>query len=708
MKNYIILSLIFICCQSASAQKKMFKYPTTQRQNQVDDYHGTKVEDPYRWLEYDTAAITGEWVKNQNICTRNYIDKIPYRNDIRKKIEILNDYPKYSSPIKAGDNYIFYKNNGLQNQSVIYIQQTLYGEPSVLIDPNTYSKEGTTAIGLAGISNDNKYAAFTIQKAGSDWQEIVVYDLNTQKQTNDKLEWVKFSGASWYKGGFFYSRYDAPIAGHEFSSTNQNHKVYYHTVGSTQDKDQLIYTDPANPLRYFGAEVTEDEKFMFISISEGTYGTELLYKNLAREDKEFKLLFKGFKSEYSIVDHIKGNFLVISNEGTPNKQLVLVDPNNPQKENWKIIVPEQKELLQSASYVGGKIIVSYLKNCITKVYQYTPGGKMEKEIVMPGNGGASGFGGHRNDDFVFYTYTSFNYPPVIFKYDIPTGKSTNFRELSLPFDPQDYTIDQVFYPSKDGTKIPMFIVYKKGMKLEGKNPTLLYGYGGFDISLTPSFSASRIAFLNMGGIYVMANLRGGGEYGEEWHKAGMLDKKQTVFDDFFAAAEYLINNKYTSSNYLAIQGGSNGGLLVGACMTQRPNLFKVAFPAVGVLDMLRYHKFTVGWGWAVEYGSSDKKEQFDVLYKYSPLHNLKKNTEYPATLVTTGDHDDRVVPAHSFKYIATLQEMQKAKSKNPVMIRIETNAGHGAGKPISKQLDEIADIYAFMFWNMGIKTINLN
>ncbi|MDZ4757765.1 MAG: prolyl oligopeptidase family serine peptidase, partial [Bacteroidota bacterium] len=651
---------------------------------------------------------TAEWVKNQNICTRNYIDKIPYRNTIRKKIESLNDYPKYSSPIKAGDNYIFYKNNGLQNQSVIYIQQNLYGEPKILIDPNTYSKEGTTAIGLAGISNDNLFAAFTVQKAGSDWQEIIVYNLTTNKQTSDKLEWVKFSGASWYKDGFFYSRYDAPKAGHEFSSQNQNHKIYYHTLGNTQDKDQLIYTDPANPLRYFGAEVTEDEKHMFISISEGTYGTELLYKNLGREEKEFRVLFKGFDHEYGVIDNISNKLLVISNEGTPNKQLVLVDPNNPQKENWKIIVPEQKELLQSASYVGGKIIVTYLKNCVTKVYQYTPAGVMEKEITLPGNGSASGFGGHRNDDFVFYTFTSFNYPPVIFKYDITTGKSANFRELSLQFDPEDYIVDQVFYPSKDGTKIPMFIVYKKGMKLEGKNPTLLYAYGGFNISLTPSFSASRIAFLNMGGIYVMANLRGGGEYGEEWHKAGMLDKKQNVFDDFFAAAEYLIKNKYTSSPYLAIQGGSNGGLLVGACMTQRPDLYKVAFPAVGVLDMLRYHKFTVGWGWAVEYGSSDKKEQFDVLYKYSPLHNLKNNTEYPATLVTTGDHDDRVVPAHSFKYIAALQEAQKSKSKNPVMIRIETNAGHGAGKPISKQLDEIADIYAFMFWNMAIKTITLN
>jgi prolyl oligopeptidase len=676
-------------------------YPETKKVNQSDDYFGTKIDDPYRWLEHDTADDTKEWVKSQNKVTFDYLSKIPYRDLIKKQLLDLNNYPKYSSPFKVGEYYFFYKNDGLQNQSVIWYQKGLKGTPEVFLDPNTYSKEGTVAISIAGVSKNKKYMAISINKAGSDWQEIRVMEVASKKELTDKLEWVKFSGAAWKGNGFYYSRYDAPVKGKEFSNQNQYHKVYYHILGDPQEKDQLVFSDAAHPLRYFGASLTEDERFLFINVSEGTYGTEILCRDLSNKttNQDFRVLFQGFSNEYGIIDNMGDKLLAITDNGAPNKRIILIDPAKPAEKEWKTIVPEKPELLEGAGTGGGKLFLSYLKDATTRIYQYDYNGNLERDITLPGNGTATGFGGEKEDKELFYTYTSFNYPPTIFRYDIPSGKSELFRKTELKFNPEDFESKQVFFESKDGTKVPMFIVHKKGIELNGKNPTLLYGYGGFNISLTPSFSPSRIAYMQHGGVYVMVNLRGGGEYGEEWHKAGMLNKKQNVFDDFISAAEYLIKEKYTSSQYLAIQGGSNGGLLVAACMTQKPELFKVAFPAVGVLDMLRFHKFTVGWGWVVEYGSSEKKEDFENLIKFSPLHNVKA-TSYPATMVTTADHDDRVVPAHSFKFIAAVQE--KHIGSSPVLIRIETNAGHGAGKPISKAIDEIADIYAFMFHNMGL------
>ena len=675
------------------------KYPTTKKVQQSDNYFGSIVEDPYRWLENDTAPETKNWVAAQNKVTFDYLATIPFRDKIKQQLLDLNNYPKYAAPFRAGEYYFFYKNDGLQNQSVIWYQKGLNGTPEVFIDPNTYSKEGTVAISLAGFSNDKKHVVYSVSKAGSDWQELHVMEVATKKKLNDNLEWVKFSGAAWKDDGFYYSRYDAPEKGKEFSNQSSNQKVFYHKLGDDQSKDQLVYTDPQHPLRYFGAALTEDERFLFIYISEGTYGTELLYKDLSKQSQDFKVLFKGFKNEYGIVDNIDGKLIAMTDDGAPNKRVILVNPEKPEAANWVILIPEGKELLQGVGTAGGKMFPSYLKNATTKVYQYDYKGVMEHEITLPGNGTAGGFGGEKVDKEIFYTYTSFNYPPTIFNYNIASGKSELFRKPELKFEPTDFESKQVFFTSKDGAKVPMFIVYKKGLVLNGKNPVLLYGYGGFNISLTPSFSPSRIAFMNNGGVYVMVNLRGGGEFGEDWHKGGMLHQKQNVFNDFIGAAEFLIKEKYTSSNYLAIQGGSNGGLLVGACMTQRPDLFKVAFPAVGVMDMLRFQKFTAGFGWVVEYGSSDKQEDVKNLLSYSPLHNIK-NISYPATLVTTADHDDRVVPAHSFKFISTLQE--KATGANPLLIRIETNAGHGAGKPISKAIDEIADIYAFMFYNMGL------
>ncbi|MBC7425252.1 MAG: S9 family peptidase [Bacteroidia bacterium] len=694
------ISFILLATGFTNMLNAQITYPQTKKVSQKDNYFGTEISDPYRWLENDTASDTKAWVKAENKVTFDYLSKITYRDKIKNQLLELNNYPKFSSPIKVGEYYFFYKNNGLQNQSVIWYQKGINGTPEIFLDPNAYSNEGTVAISLAGFSKDKKHVVISISRAGSDWQEFKVMQVADKKELSDKLEWVKFSGAAWQGNGFYYSRYDSPVKGKEFSNQNKNHKIYYHTLGTLQSKDKLIYTDPKNPLRYFGASLTKDERFLFINISEGTYGTEILYKDLSLKQKDFKVLFKGFENDYGVIDNDKGMLLAITDRGAPNKKVIMVNPLKPEEANWETIVPEKEELLEGVGTGGNRMFLSYLKDATTRVFQYTYDGLQERDIILPGKGTASGFGGEKADEELFYTYTSFNYPPTIFSYNIGSGKSELFRKPELKFNPEDFESKQVFFTSKDSTKVPMFIVYKKGIVLDGKNPTLLYGYGGFNISLTPSFSPSRIAFMNNGGVYVMVNLRGGGEYGEDWHKAGMLNKKQNVFDDFIGAAEYLIKENYTSKDFLAIQGGSNGGLLVGACMTQRPYLFKVAFPAVGVLDMLRFHKFTVGWGWVVEYGSSDKKEDFDNLMTYSPLHNIKA-VSYPATMVTTADHDDRVVPAHSFKFIAELQD--KHTGTNPVLIRIETNAGHGAGKPISKAIDEIADIYAFMFYNMGLE-----
>ena len=723
-------AVLFSCSEekkSAENEKKTeplkpieVSYPLTEKGDVVDDYHGTKIPDPYRWLEFDTAENVKAWVKEQNKVTFGYLKKTQGRKIFKNRLEQIFNYEKAGSPRKVGDYYFYYKNSGLQNQSVIYFKKGLDGKEEVFIDPNEIDKKGTTSIGLLGSSADNKYISYSVSLAGSDWMEIHTMEIETKKELNDVIKWSKFSDATWFKDGFFYSRYPTPAPGKELSAENKFHSVYYHKLGDAQEKDKLIFEDKKNPLRYHYVQITEDEKYLILYVASGTNGFECHYKQisngLGEDGKEipavstkiiepfskggFTALFTGFENKSNVIDHVNGKFYIHTDIDAPKYRLIALDPNKPQKENWTEIIPENENLLEGVSMGGGKMFAQYLQDVTTRIYQYDLTGKLEHEIKLPGLGTAGGLGGKKEDKQMFYSFTSFTYPTTIFSYDAETGKSDVFYQPELRFNPEDFTSEQIFYTSKDVTKVPMFIVYKKGMKKTGKNPTLLYAYGGFNVSITPSFSVSIIPILEQGGIYVLANLRGGGEYGEEWHQAGMFGKKQNVFDDFIAAAEYLIDKKYTSSDYLAISGGSNGGLLVGACMTQRPELYKVAFPAVGVLDMLRFHKFTVGFGWIAEYGSSDNKEDFEYLVKYSPYHNVKQGTNYPATMVLTGDHDDRVVPAHSFKFIAELQA--KNGGKNPVLIRIETDAGHGAGKPTSKVIEETADKWAFMFQNMGV------
>ena len=675
-------------------------YPKTVQDTTVEDnYFGTVVKDPYRWLEDDTSAATETWVKQQNELTFGYLKAIPFREEIAKRYSELFNYTRYTAPYRlSGNQYLYTKNDGLQNQAVYYIQDGLEGKSEVFLDPNQLSKDGTVTAGLAGLSKDKKYMAIAINRAGSDWQEMEVMEVATKKKMTDQLKWLKFSGASWRGDGFYYSRYDAPADGKALSAKNSGMKVYYHRLGDPQEKDELIYQDPANPLRYYWAQVTEDERFLILSISEGTDGTELWYRDFLQKDAAFKKLFKGFSNNYTVLDNLGDQLLVYHNQDAPNYKVSLVDPSTGKMQDF---IAEKSEKLESASIASGKLFLTYLKDACSKVYQYSlPNGKLDFEVKLPGLGTAYGFDGNKDDAVLFYSYTSFTVPNTIYQYNPANGESKIFQQAAVKFNPADYETKQVFVTSTDGAKVPMFITHKKGLKLDGKAPTLLYGYGGFNVSLTPSFSTSNLILLEKGGVYAMANLRGGGEYGEAWHKAGMLDKKQQVFDDFIACGEFLKKEGYTSTEYLAIEGGSNGGLLVGAVMTQQPNFCKVAFPAVGVLDMLRYHKFTVGWGWVVEYGSSEQsKESFDNLYRYSPLHNLKAGVAYPATLITTADHDDRVVPAHSFKFAATLQE--KHKGQNPVLIRIENSAGHGAGKPTAKIIEEQADKWSFLFYNTG-------
>lgn len=697
----LAFGLFLAGCQSAADHSDnshmKLQYPATATVDQVDDYFGTQIADPYRWLEVDTAQDVEAWVKEQNEVTFGYLEQIPYREAIRERYEELFNYPKLSSPFQAGDHYFFYKNDGLQNQSVIYVQEGLDGEPEVFIDPNALSKEGTVAINLIGISDDNRYVAYSRQDAGSDWQEIHVMEIATKQKLPDVLKWVKFSGASWWKDGFFYSRYPEPAKGSEYSGDNKYHSIYYHQLGTPQEQDKLIYRDNDNPNIYHFGGVTEDGRYFVMYKQPGTDGFATLYKDL-EQNGDFVELFAGYSNKSAVVHNIGDHFLVRTDIGAPNYRLVEVDLKNPQKENWKEIIPENKNLLQGVSTGGGKMFASYLENATTRIYQMDYDGNNMKAIQLPGLGSAGGFGGKEEETVLFYSFSSFTYPNTIFKFDVETGESEQFYKAELKFDPQDFVEKQVFYKSKDGTEISMFIVYKKDLELNGQNPTYLYGYGGFNVNLTPFFSTSRIILLENGGVFAMPNLRGGGEYGEEWHKAGMLLKKQNVFDDFIAAAEYLIDNKYTSSEKLAIAGGSNGGLLVGACMTQRPDLFAVALPAVGVMDMLRYHRFTVGKGWIPEYGCADSSDvDFRNLLAYSPLHNLKEGVEYPATMVTTADHDDRVVPAHSFKFAAQLQRSHAGDK--PVIIRIETDAGHGAGKPTAKIIEEQADMWSFVFYN---------
>lgn len=705
MKRLLIFLAVvtFSSCQnnhkSADAMQKntlKLAYPETKTVDQNDNYHGTEVTDAYRWLEVDTAAEVEDWVSAQNAVTADYLSKIPYQKQIEDRYTELFNYAKYGIPFRAGDYYLFAKNDGLQNQSVWYIQKGLEGKPELFFDPNKLSKDGTVAVNFVGMSKDHQYFAYSRSSAGSDWSEIRVIEIATKIELTDVIKWVKFSAADWSKDGFFYSRYPEPAKGTELSGNNQFHSVYYHKLGDPQSKDKLIYEDRKNPNYYHNSEVSEDGRYLIMQAAPGTDGFATYYKDLEK-DGPMTLLFEGYKNKSYFVYNIGTKFLILTDIDAPNYRLIEVDITKPEKKNWKDIIPNGEHLLQGVSTGSGKMFVNYLVDATDRYYQMNYDGSGKQEIKLPGLGTAGGFGGETEDVVQFYSFTSFIYPNTIFKYDPKTGKSEAFFKSDLKFNPEDYVEKQVFYTSKDGTKVPMFIVHKKGLKMDGHNPTQLYAYGGFNISMTPGFSASRLILLENGGVYAMPNLRGGGEYGESWHQAGMLDKKQNVFDDFIAAAEYLIKEGYTSQEKLAISGGSNGGLLVGATMTQRPDLFAVAFPAVGVLDMLRYHKFTIGKGWIPEYGSADDPEQFKFLIKYSPLHNLKAGVQYPATMITTADHDDRVVPAHSFKFAAQLQKVHAGD--NPVLIRIETNAGHGAGKPTSKVIEEQADIWSFFFYN---------
>ncbi len=679
-------------------------YPETKKVNQSDNYHGTIVEDPYRWLENDTSRETGEWVKAQNKVTFSYLSAIPFRDSLRNRIATLYNYSRTGLPYKRKEHLYYFHNSGLQNQSVLYRQKGLDGQPELVLDPNELSADGTTQLVDFVLSKDGRYATWGISKGGSDWHTLFVRDMNTLKDLRDTLQWVKVSVIAWQGNGFYYSRYPDPGNSSELSSKNENHQVWFHRVGTSQAEDMLVFEDAANPQRFHQCFTDEDERYAFLTVSDrgkGFDGEALFYMDIQAGDKKFKpIIAEVGKYSYDVVDVIDGHFLVETNDNAPNKKLILINPAVPQPESWKTVIAEKEEPLEKVTTAGNKIFARYLANVTSKVLVFDLKGKQTGEVKLPGLGTATGFQGRKTDKYIFYAFTSFIYPAVIFKYDIATGKSTVFKKTEASFNPDDYVTTQHFYPSKDGTKIPMFITHKKNINRNGDNPTLLYAYGGFNVKLMPGFNPSLIAFLEQGGIYAMANLRGGSEYGEKWHEAGMLDKKQNVFDDFIAGAEYLIKEKYTSKDRLAIRGGSNGGTLVGAVINQRPELFRVAIPEVGVMDMLRFQKFTIGWNWIAEYGTSDKPEDFKFLYAYSPLHNIKPGLNYPATLITTADHDDRVVPAHSFKYAATLQE--KYKGKNPVLIRIDTNSGHGASN-VKKNIEVATDIYSFILYNINNK-----
>lgn len=706
MKIVFIITIFMLLNESINVQSQVrLNYPETKKVDQVDDYFGNKIADPYRWLENTESKEVKEWIEKENKVTFSYLEKIPYRNKIKERLTEIWNYPKYTQPFKAGNNYFFFKNDGLQNQDVLYLQKDLNAEPEVFLDPNTFSNDGTIALIGVFDSKDGKYLAYSISKSGSDWQEFYVIEIESRKKLNDHIKWSKFSGASWYKDGFFYGKYDEPENENEYTAKNEYQKIYYHKLGTAQSEDKLIYEDKTNPKRSHYIWVPEDEKFLFLYIDEtGKKGNYFYFRKSDDENSPWIPIVEDFDNHYWAVDNITNRLFLMTDKDAPKYKLVEIDLEDL-KSPWKEILPEQKDMvLNSVNYVDGKLVTRYMKDAAERVYIYDMSGKYLNEVQLPALGSVWGFEGKHKETKVFYTFSSFTYPSMTYLYDAENNSSTLFRKSELKFNPEDYETKQVFYSSKDGTKVPMFIVYKKGLELNGKNPAYLYSYGGFNNSLTPYFSIVRLILLENGGIFAMPNIRGGGEYGEEWHKAGMLDKKQNVFDDFIAAAEYLIKEGYTSSEMLACAGGSNGGLLVGAVINQRPDLFKVALPAVGVMDMLRYQKFTIGSAWISEYGSSDAEEKFNYLVKYSPLHNINEGLNYPAVLVTTADHDDRVVPLHSFKYIAELQE--KYKGTNAVLIRVETKAGHGMGKPTDKLIEEWTDVWAFMFYNMGIQITN--
>lgn len=689
---------------SACSSKTTLSYPEAIKDNTVDTYFGTEVADPYRWLENDTSQATSAWVKAENDITNAYLAKIPFRNKLKERLTQLTNYEKIGTPFKKNGKYYFYKNDGLQNQNVLYVKETLDGEAKVLLDPNKLSDDGTVALNGISFSKDGKYMAYAISRSGSDWIEIYVIDLATGELTDDHILWAKFSGASWQGDGFYYSAYDAPTNGKEYSNINENHKIYYHKIGDQQSKDQLIYQNPQYPKRFYSASTDEDEKILFIDESGAGSGNNLSLKDLTKANAPLTPMTEDYNFIYMPIEVIGNTIYVLTNYDAPKYRVMTTDINSPNIRNWKELVPENESVLSGAQIIGGKLILTYDKDASNHAYVYSLNGEQEHEITLPSLGSV-GFSGNKDDKETFYTFTSFTFPGTIYKYDIDKNKSELYLSPKVDFNPEEFVTEQIFYTSKDGTKVPMFLTYKKGLKRDGNNPVFLYGYGGFNVSLNPYFSTMRLPFLENGGIYVQTNLRGGSEYGEEWHQAGIKMNKQNVFDDFISAAEYLISEKYTNKDKIAIVGGSNGGLLIGACVNQRPDLFKVAIPQVGVMDMLRYHKFTIGWNWASDYGTSeDSKEMFEYLYAYSPLHNIKNDgTPYPAIMITTADHDDRVVPAHSFKYAATLQASNTGDA--PKLIRIESKAGHGGGKPMSKIIDETADIYAFILYNMGYKNI---
>jgi len=694
-----VLGLVLYACTSTPKVEQTFQYPVSQKVDSVDEYFGVKVSDPYRWMENDTVKATADWVKSENEITFGFLNKIPYRNSIKKRLEALYNYERLTAPFKEGDYYYYYKNDGLQNHSVLYRKKSETGTPEVFLDPNSFSKDGTTRLAGVSFSKDGSRVGFQISKGGADWTEAIIINASDKKILEDTIRNIKFSGISW-KGndGFYFSTYEKP-KGSQLSAKTQNHKLYYHKVGTPRSQDKLIFGDDKNPRRYVGGNLTEDERFLIITAANSTTGNELYIHDLKNPSAKLVTAVNNFDNNHNVIGNEGDRLIIETNLNAPNTKVVEASFSKPTPENWKDIIPETENVL-NAGTAGNKIFASYLVDVKTQVKQFDLKGKLEREVELPGIGTANGFGGKETDKEIYYSFTSFTYPPTIFKYDIASGKSRLYEKPKVDFNPEDYETKQVFYNSKDGTKIPMFITYKKGLELNGTNPTLLYAYGGFNISLTPSFSTSRIVWLENGGVYAQPNLRGGGEYGEKWHLAGTKMNKQNVFDDFIAAGEYLIKEKYTANQYLAIQGGSNGGLLIGATMTQRPDLAKVALPAVGVMDMLRYNKFTAGAGWAYDYGTAeDSKEMFEYLRKYSPVHALKAGISYPATLITTADHDDRVVPAHSFKFAATLQASQKGT--NPVLIRIDTKSGHGSSN-LSKALDVTADQFAFTWYNMGI------
>jgi prolyl oligopeptidase len=703
MKTIITLMALSASVASFCQTQKLepLTYPETKKTETTDTYFGTVVNDPYRWLEDDKSLETASWVKEENKLTFDYLSNIPFRNKIKERMEKLWNYEKISAPFKEGDYTYFYKNNGLQNQSVLY-RTNKSGKEELFLDPNTFSSDATTSLDAVSFSKDGSLLAYSVSKAGSDWRTVILINAKTKKEVDTALIDVKFSGLSW-KGneGIFYSSYEKP-KGSELSAKTDEHKLYFHKLGTAQKTDAIVFGDKEKR-RYVGGSVSDDNRYLFISAANSTSGNELYLKDLSKPNSEIIPIVTTFDFDVDVIENLDSKLYIVTNINAPNKRIVCVDASNPSQENWIDFIPETENVL-SPSTGAGFIFATYMKDAISVVKQYDYKGALIREVALPGIGTASGFNGKTKDFELYFSFTNYTTPATIYSFDPKEGGSSVYKKPVVDFKSENYISTQVFYASKDGTKIPMIITCKKGLKLDGENPTILYGYGGFNISLTPSFSIANAVWLEMGGIYAVANMRGGGEYGKKWHDAGTKFQKQNVFDDFIAAAEYLISEKYTSSDFLAIKGGSNGGLLVGAVMTQRPKLMKVALPAVGVMDMLRYHTFTAGAGWAYDYGTSeDSKEMFDYIYGYSPVQNVKLGTNYPATLITTGDHDDRVVPAHSFKFAAELQAKQAGT--NPVLIRIETNAGHGAGKPVSKTIEEASDVQAFTLYNMGFKEL---